>query len=83
MLAEAAQAERRRLPLDVMLRSLPAAASVLAGVALMAAALVQSADPRDSVASLSFTFGDGAARPLLQVLGGEAVAHAKCVPIPE
>jgi len=68
MLAEAAQAERHRLPLDVMLRSLPAAASVLVGVALMAAALMKSADPRDTVASLSFAFGDGAARPLLYAL---------------
>jgi len=79
MLAEAAQAERRRPPFDVMLRSLPAAASVLVGVVLMAAALLKSADPRDTLAALAFAFGEGAARPLLYALVAAEIVLASAL----
>jgi len=51
-----------------VLPAIPAIASVGVGLTLMVAALLKSADPRDTLAVLEFVFGREASRPLLYAL---------------
>ena len=51
-----------------VLDAVPLVASVAVGLALMTAALLKAADPRDTLAVLTFVFGESPARPLLYAL---------------